>query len=410
MQPGKTDGARVEANGSGAITLLSVVAIFVRRWRTVALVTLAGLLLAAAFVALRPRIYAAEVTVVPAQRKGAGNALLAQMPAGLAGLTGGAAPPNEKLITSIMHSRAVRDSIYVRLMGPPRDPADLALFSAQLRRATEIQLTTSGAYSIAVRDRDPVRAAVIANLYPGVINSIAAHLGRQSIELRRQFLEEQLQQARERLVSSEERLLAFQRDAAAPEIQEQARRTVEAASELQTQIMRKEVELAQLRRTSTETNPLVTAARSELAALRAQLGRFTSGNAGGGNVFLPLRESPELKVGSVRMLREFTKDEQVYLALTASLAETQMDVDTNLPVVGVLDSAVTPERPSGVPAPIVIALVTWLAFLAGLGLALLLEYAYRLRRDPSSLVLDEAIGTFRSDWSRVLQRRLQRTP
>jgi uncharacterized protein involved in exopolysaccharide biosynthesis len=217
--------------------------------------------------------------------------------------------------------------------------------------------------------------------------------------VKRDFLERQLAEAQEDLVASEEALLSYQQQTDAPEIQEQSRQTVEAAAELQRIIYQKEIEVLQLRRVATPNNPELRAAVAELDAMRRQMRRLTGGSSSAGDVFVPLGSSPELKVGSLRLLREFTKNEQIYLSLTAALAETQLDVQNNMPVVALLDRATVPDRPSGIPRVITLGLITWLGLLAGLGMAVGVEYLDRLRRDPASQPFFEA-------WARVRRPRL----
>lgn len=370
------------------ISLPGLLAIFLRHWKAVLAGLVFGLLLALLYIFVLPPVYAAHVIIVPSVERNSGSLLSAALPPGLANLAGGGGDDQQKLILAITGSRRLADSIYSRVEGDD-DPDRREFFIRGLSDRAEVEQTASGSYVIEVRDRDPEKAAAIANAYPALINSISADLGRQVVTEKREFLTGQLSEARLSLLQSEEHLLQYQRTTEAPAIEEQARQTVEAAAELQRQIMQKEVQIGQLRRSATPSNPELQQAQAELEAMRGQL-RALTGGTGRSAVFVPLQESPELKVGELRLLREFATNEQVYLALTAALAETQIDARTNLPVVSVLDRAVPPTASARLPWTIVLFLFGWLGVVTGLALALLAEYRDHMRRHPDSALLRDA--------------------
>lgn len=387
-------GDGLEPGGTSGLSLPQVLAMFLRHWKAVLLGLLGGLALAAAYILLLPPMYTAHVVIVPSVERSAASMLSAQLPAGLAGLAGGGNQDEQKLIMAIVRSRRLGAAVFDQVHAGPADPMEREFFIRQLPDRSEVQQAANGSYVIQVRDRDPETAAAIANSYPDLINAISADLGRQVVGQKMSFLRGQLDDARTDLLQSEEELLTYQRTTETPAIEEQARRTVEAAAELQRQIMQKEVEVSQLRRSATPSNPELRAALAELQTMRDQLRGLTGGESAGA-VFVPLRESPELKVGELRLLREFGTSEQVYMALTAALAEAQIDARTNLPVVSVLDSATVPTASSRLPAHIVIVLFLWLGFVMGLMLALLAEYRDRLKAHPDA-------GALRSAWQDVL--------
>ena len=382
--------------GDRRVNLLAVVAIFLRRLRQVALGLLGGLVLFIMFLILKPTMYTADAVLVPSTEEGGTSLLAGQLPTGLLGLAGGAHQDRQKLIISILHSRTLADSIYSQLYPSSTDSAARDFFIRQLPKRRKIDITAEGAYVISVRDREAEQAARIANAHAALTNRITAEIGRQALTVKSEFLERQLIEAREQLVASENALLQYQEQTDAPDIQEQSRQTVEAAAELQRMIFQKELEVIQLRRVATPNNPELQAAVAELNTMREQIRRLTGGAGAAGQVFVPLGASPELKVGSLRLLREFKKDEQIYLSLTASLSETQLDVQNNLPAVALLDPAPVPTEPSGISRPVAFFLLMWLGFLGGLALALAAEYFDGLRRDPASQSFHDAWSTLRA--------------
>jgi uncharacterized protein involved in exopolysaccharide biosynthesis len=93
---------------------------------------------------------------------------------------------------------------------------------------------------------------------------------------------------------------------------------------------------------------------------------------------VPLRQGPELRIASTRLLRQFKENETLYTGLTASLAQARIDANNNLPVIMVMDPATPPTSPSRSTKKLLV-----LAFLLGgmgaVGLALALEYVRRMQ-------------------------------
>jgi uncharacterized protein involved in exopolysaccharide biosynthesis len=383
------------------VRILDLATIVLRRWRLLAATTLVAVLLTGGFLLLQPARYKARTILVPAMEKGGGRSqILAQLPGGLSAMAGGAGDPRQNLIEAILGSRSLADAVVTRLTEEPG-----------ARRASEIEVRTilaqhtqvrsslgDGSITVEVVARDPELSARIANAFPPIINDIATELGTQLAVQKERFLQAQLTTAGERLALAEQELLNFQQANGAPEVLEQARRTLDAAADAQQRVLQKEVEISQLRRTLTPDHPTLQAATAELNVMRAQAQRLMSGGAGG-QIFIPLQESPELKVQTTRLLRDFTRNEQIYASLTAALADAQVEANNNLPVVGVLDEALVPTERTLSHAPILLAVAALLGLLLGLLLAFVSERLRGLRGEPENARFFEAWDQFKRDVS-----------
>lgn len=382
------------------VRILDLGAVVLRRWRLVAGTTLAVLLLAVTAALLRPMMYTATVVMLPPQEQGGGRAdAIARQLAG-AGIPGAGAvgSPNQRLIGALARSRSLSDSLVARVVGPDGDREAAAQIREILGRYTELESKPDGSLAVEVSGRDPRLAARVANAFPPLINALSVRVGVEAAVQKQQFLEAQLSRARESLERSEERLVTFQKRRNAPELQEQARRTVEAAAELQRQITAQELRVNQLLRTSTPDNPQLRAAQADLSALRGQLRRLTGGGAG--PLFIPFQESPDLAATITRLQREYAKDEKVYLSLTAALAEAQIEVNNNLPVVSVLDAATVPSAPSGTSLKVILAVAGMLGLVLGLIAAFVAEHFARARHDPDGGLFFQAWEQFKGDLRR----------
>lgn len=368
------------------------------RYRKQILVTAAAMMLGAlAFALLRPRTYTARVMLfISSSQSDMRSAFGGQLPPGLPSFALGVSNPNTKLVGVVLNSQSLADSVQRRAG------------RAQERRIRNEQ---DGSITIEILHRDPERAARIANAYPDLINALVLKVGLDNAVRKQDFLESQLVSARERLELSEQQMVQFQRGRDAPEPEEQGRRTIEAAAQLQQRIAEKEIEVSQLRRALTPDNPELRSAEAELTAWRAQLRRLTSG--GGGQVFLPLSESAELKATATRILREYGKNEQIYLTLTANLAQTQIDAKNSLPVVSVIDPASPPTRPTGAGVVVTVLAAAVLGVILGVFGALLREYLQAARREPRNAdffaAWDRSVGSVARLTSRG-RRRVELSP
>ncbi len=369
--PGTADRgapAALRRDDGEAPRVLDLLAVLLRRWKTVAATVLLAVAATLVLSLFRTPVYSARsVLVLRADESPGVDGLSSRLPS--SGVFAGLAPSNAnaRLISAILKSRTLEDSVERR---------------AGKAREVEIQDNLSDQRSITIRvmDPDPRRAARIANAFPGFINATAARITTEASQRREAFLDRQLATARRRLEQAEEGVASFQRGQNAPQIDEQARLTMQAAFELQTKIAEQEVAVARLRRTSTPDNPELRAAEAQLGALREQQRRLTSGEAAG-RLAIPLRSAPALRVGATRVLRELTESEQVYGSLAGALAQTRIAANNTLPVVAVLDPAVVPDRPSGLPLAVLLAAAAVLGVVLGAALALGGEYLRGARTD-----------------------------
>ena len=397
--------------GEPEVRLLDLSAVLLRSWKLIAAAALVAGAAAATMALLTPKSWSSAVVVVPSANQGDSRAqmIAAQLKLPMLGSLAGTGS-NQSLVEAILRSNTLKDSVIGRV-APRAAPAERRRLRKILERSTVIRSNpTDRSVTVEVTAPEPRLAMRLAGQFPDVINEIATRLSVQTAVRKRDALERQLVDARNRLVRSEERLRSFEKATGTPAVEEQARRSVDAAAELQRGIIEQELVVSQLRRTATADNPRLRAAEAELAARRGQLARL---NAGGGreNVFLGARELPDLKLNYARLYREYTKDEQVYIALTASLASAQVDTNDDLALVSVLDDAMVPDAPSGPRRRLMLEVGLLFGAAVGMVLAFAREFVRRARTDPGSEPFFDAWSGFTGDLRRVVPGgRRTRTP
>ncbi|HYW06373.1 MAG TPA: Wzz/FepE/Etk N-terminal domain-containing protein [Longimicrobium sp.] len=340
-----------------------------RRWYLVVGTAIATVVLAMLVLAVLPPSYTAHAVLIPSvYDRPSGGAAGGAIPGAFAGLMGAGVNPQQQMLATVLKSRTLRERV-VAAESARSAPAEVnrLMKGLQLERRAD-----NGSIDVGISSRDPEQAARIVNLFPAAINEVMGGVANEAARRKQLFLEAQVRDAREELSRSEERMLVFQQTRNVPEPEGQASRTLEAAAALQSTISAKELEVAQLRRTSTPDNPRLRAALADLSGLRGQLSQLTSSSSSS-EIFVPLRRGPELRVASARLLREFKEDEQVYATLTGALAQARLDANNNLPVVSVLDPATVPVVPTS-STRLVLMVSTVMGLLGGAAVVLALEY------------------------------------
>lgn len=363
--PQPPHGANGSAPGSprSGLSPVALAVAVLRHWPLVLATALLAVLGAVGYGLLRKPVYSAQTLLFMSQSQSDPRSqLAAQLP--MAGL-GMGTPANVKLVNTILGSRSLADSV-ARRAGAPED--------------FQYAANPDGSIRISVEHPDPEAAARIANEYPRVLNLLVSRTGAQTNGQKELLLERQIVAARERLEESEEQLVRYQTRTNSADVQEQSSATLNAAVQLQGRIAEKEAELAALRRTATPDNPRLRAAVADVGELRRQLQGLSTGGAG--RVLLPLREGPALRVGAARVLREYTRNEQIYVALNAALAQAQIELNSSLPVVTVVDPAPVPRMPEGPGLPTLVVVAGVLGLVAGAGVAVVVQLVRDARRDP----------------------------
>jgi tyrosine-protein kinase Etk/Wzc len=397
----------LNGHGEPEVRLLDLAAVLLRSWKTIVLLTLLGAAGAAAVALTQPKSWTTRVVVVPSVAEGEGRAqmLAAQLNIPLLGRVGGSGQ-NQSLIEAIVRSRSLKDSIVLRV-APRADREETARLGGILRQTAIRSNPQDRSVTIEVTAPDPRLAARMANEFPDAINEIATRIAVETAQKKRAALEVQLDQAAEQLARSEDALRNFEKASGAPAVEEQARATVEAAAELQRSVSEAEIRVQQMGRVYTSDHPRYRAAVADLAARRQQLARVS---ASGGGALLGQEQLPDVKLGYTRLYRDFKRDEQIYVSLTASLASAQAESNQDMAVVTALDTAMVPEVPSGPRIKLLVLVGMFFGGLLGLVAAFLREFMHRARRDPESEPFFEAWNGFKGDFTRLAPGRRPAAP
>ena len=235
-----------------------------------------------------------------------------------------------------------------------------------LEKNSEIaQDRKSGIISINVVDKDPRRAAEIANQYVAELDRLMAQLSTSSARRERVFLEERLKVVKQDLDRTSKEFSEFSSKNATLDIKEQGKAMVEAAAMLQGQLIAAESELRGFEQIYTPNNVRVKSLQARVAELKKQLDIMGGKEGGDSNapaqddtLYPSIRKLPLLGVKYGELLRQAKINEAVFETLTKEYEIAKVQEAKEIPTVKVLDPADVPEKAAGPPRLIIMILGT----------------------------------------------------
>jgi uncharacterized protein involved in exopolysaccharide biosynthesis len=216
-----------------------------------------------------------------------------------------------------------------------------------LKTHYRVKLNSDGTISVSVEDRDPARAATMANTF-------LQELDRYNIEKRntqarrtREFLERRVADTDSLLHRAEDVLRAYQERHRAVVPVTPGSADIQAAADVMARKLALEVRLNVLHGYLREGSEQIVQTQTELDALNNRIAAL-----------------PELQTELARFTRDYKVQEQLFLLLTAELEQARIRETMDTPTVQLLDAAVPPEQHSR-PRRLVLAALAGVLALAG---------------------------------------------
>jgi uncharacterized protein involved in exopolysaccharide biosynthesis len=350
-----------------------------RRLLTRAAVT--GLLFGTLLAFLLPKRFESTTQLMPPDNQSSsGLAMMAALTAktgnGLGAIAGDllGMKSSGALFIGVLRSRTVEDRLIERF--------DLRrVYGVRIEEAAREKLAEntsisedrkSGILAITATDRDPKRAAAIAQAYVEELDRLVAQLSTSSARREREFLEDRLKSVQLDLESAEKDFSQFASKNGAIDIKEQGRAMVEAAATLEGQLIAAKSELEGLKQIYTDNNVRVRATQARIAELQSQIERIggkgestsSASSAQSDPLYPSIRKLPLLGVAFADLYRRTRVQEAVFEALTQQYELAKVQEAKETPSVKVLDSARVPEKKSFPPRLMIMFLCAFLALAA----------------------------------------------
>src|SRR6266700_1126790 len=338
---------------------------------------------------LLPVYYSANAKILPPQQsQSIASAMMSQL-GQLAPLIGAAAGkdmgirnPNDMYI-AMLRSRTIGDAMVDRF-------SLMSVYKTKMRvdarlhldGVTEIVTGKDGVISISVDDRDPVRAAAMANGYIDELEKLTRTLAVTDAGKRRIFFEREVKVANEDLSTAEVALKQTMETTGIIQLDSQSKVVLEAYASLRAQVVNKEVQVQAMRSFATPENPDLKRAEQELAALRTQVDHLEHGQGGQSMADIALEKVPAKGLEYIRKLREVKYRETLFELLAKQYEAARIDEAKDSAIIQTLDTAIPPERKSRPKRAYIVVSIKLLAALLAMLWAYTSEAIGRAKEDP----------------------------
>jgi capsule polysaccharide export protein KpsE/RkpR len=280
------------------------------------------------------------------------------------------------LFTDVLQSRTVQDRMIdrfdLRKVYGDKYWQDARGDLAQYTAVSEDR--KSGVLTITVTDRDPQRAAQMAQTYVEELDRLVTQVSTSSARRERVFIEERLKSVKHDLDLASQHFSEYASQNTAVDITAQAKAMVEAAARLQGELIVSQSELEGLEQIYTGNNVRVRSMRARVEELRRQMKKLGGEDTGPPSTGSPqsqpdfpsIRKLPLLGVKWTDLYRQTKIQETVYELLTQQYEIAKIQEVKEIPTVRVLDLANVPERKASPHRLMLMILGALLAFSAGI--------------------------------------------
>ena len=290
------------------------------------------------------------------------------------------------LYVGMLQSRTVLDNIIKRfdLKNLYRDKTFEDARKSLTKNINVLSDAKSNVVVIAVEDKDPQRAADMANAFVEELRLLTKGLAVTEAAQRRLFFEEQLRDARESLIKAEEGVKGFQEKTGTLHVEEQVKAVIKNIAQLRAEIAAKEVEIKVVRTYTKPTNPDLQKAEITLSGMKAELAKLESKRGAGNDPLMPTGRMPSVGTEYVRKLRELKFNETLHDLLLKQYEVAKLDEARDAAVIQLIDRAVKPEKKVKPKISSMVCIAGLLSLLASIAAAFFLEQREKILCDPGN--------------------------
>ena len=380
------------------ISLIDVLIVLLKHKRALIGITLGAAALSAAICFLIPHTYKAETKILPPQENS--SSIAAQLIGQISGTTGiqasslGLKSPGD-LYAGLLACRTIFDKVIdqFNLMDVYNRGIKKWFFTyhredclKDLADAINIDNGTDGIITLDVEDRDPHRAAGMANTFTDELLKLDRALSTTDAARRRLFYNDLLTNTKKNLADAEDVLKAYEEKTGALQIDEQAKAVIEGIAAIKAMIASKEVEVNVMRSYARASNPDLQKAEQELRELSEQMRRLEA--KGGGNMghdpLMPTERMPSVGTEYLRKVRDVKFNEVLFDLLAKQYESAKVDEAGQASVVQIVDRAIPPDKPDKPKTILIIIISTFAGFFVSVMIAFILEYKEKAQTNPKT--------------------------
>ncbi len=219
----------------------------------------------------------------------------------------------------------------------------------KLSENVDYEVNWEGNLSITVSDKDPQRAADIANYFMEMINKTDWEMRGQYSRGNRQYITQRYERNLQGLADAIDSLKKFQEKLSVIKMPEQIESFITTSADLASQLAMKEVQANVLKRTTQPDDPALKAIELEISELKNKLHTIVVGtNASMDviNVFPPFKKVPGIEQDYMRWINNIELQDTLLYFITSIYKQAQMIEEQKVPSVFLFDPAKPSEHRS----------------------------------------------------------------
>jgi len=219
-----------------------------------------------------------------------------------------------------------------------------------------------GAYEISVRTVDPQLSADITNFIVFLLNKKLIQLKTEKSKNNRMFLGDRVEEIRTDLKNSEDSLVIYQEQSGILSAEEQVKGLIETYTNLETQLITKQVEKSILEKIRDKNSPQLETVNLEVKEFENRLEELKK-SGGVGGLVPALNSLPKQAINYYRLLREVEINSAILEFILPLYEQAKIEEKKDIPTLQVIDAAIAPVKKSFPPRTVLTLLVSFSVFL-----------------------------------------------
>lgn len=202
-----------------------------------------------------------------------------------------------------------------------------------------------GMIEFSVINKEPIQSAKIANYLVSLVDSINIELNIQRAKNNRIFIEKRYLQNVFDLRSAEDSLYKFQKKYGIVAVPEQLEVTVKAAAEIESELMKKEMESFFILQGYGESSPQYQGIKSEIKLLKDKVQEIknSSNLSASSNILFPFKNMPDIAIQYLRAYREVEIQQSILEIIMPMYEQAKVEEQKSIPTLMIIDKAVIPQ-------------------------------------------------------------------
>ncbi len=202
-----------------------------------------------------------------------------------------------------------------------------------------------GMIDFSIVNKDPKISAEIANYLVTLVDSMNIEFSIQRAKNNRIFIEKRYLQNVSDLKMAEDSLYKFQKKYGIVAVPEQLEVTVKAAAEIESELMKKELESYLILNYMGDNSPQYQTVKSEINMLKKKVQELKNSSELGAssNILFPFKKMPDIAIQYLRTFREVEIQQSILEIVLPMYEQAKVEEQKSMPTIMLMDKAVPPE-------------------------------------------------------------------